>query len=150
MARKRLGSAASGISVDGLPELQKALRQLDNGLEKELKQANSEVARFVASDAAAAAAALGGVAAKAAPSVKASASSGYAGVALGGPSHPFAAGAEFGGGRRPTTRQFQPWRGAGANAGYFLYPTIRRDAERIETEYGQAADRIIRKAGLDS
>lgn len=149
MARKRLGAEATGVSIEGLPELQKALRALDNGLEKELAKANREVATFVASEAKGAASGLGGVAAKAAPSVGASSSSGFAGVGLGGGAYPFAGGAEFGGRRRPTTMQFQPWRGAGANAGYFLYPTIRRNAQRIEETYTENVDDLIRRAGLD-
>jgi hypothetical protein len=34
-------------------------------------------------------------------------------------------GAVFGGGRRPTTRQFDPWRGSGREAGYILFPELR-------------------------
>ena len=149
MARKRLGADAAGVSVEGLPELQKSLRELDRGLEKELSKANRDVARFVATEAAGAASSLGGVAAKAAPSVRASASSGFAGVSLGGSGYPFAGGAEFGGQRRSTTMQFAPWRGAGANAGYFVYPTVRRNSQRIEDTWGEAVDTVIRKAGLD-
>lgn len=51
-------------------------------------------------------------------------------------SHPAILGAEFGGGRRPTTQQFPPWRGAGRGAGYMLYPAIRdeeQEADRILT-----------------
>lgn len=43
--------------------------------------------------------------------------------------HPYILGAEFGGGRRPTTRQFPPWRGKGDTAGYMLYPTLREETE---------------------
>jgi len=149
MARKRLGADATGISIEGLEEFQRALHVLDKDLEKELRKANREVAKFVATDARGAASALGSTAAKAAPSVKPTAGAGWAGVALGGGGYPFAAGAEFGGRRRPTTMQFQPWRGSGEGAGYFLYPTIRRDAERIEDEYGSALDDLIKRAGLD-
>ena len=148
MAVKRLGASATGISIEGLPELSRALKSIGPELQRELKRANKDVARFVADDARGAASGLGSTAAKAAPSVKPTAGAGYAGVALGGAGYPFAAGAEFGGQRRPTTMQFEPWRGSGEGAGYFLYPTIRRDAERIEDEYGSALDEVIRKAGL--
>lgn len=47
-------------------------------------------------------------------------------------------GAEFGGGARPTTRQFKPWRGNDTGAGYFLWPTVRGDRDFIETAYGDA------------
>lgn len=45
--------------------------------------------------------------------------------------HPEILGAEFGGGRRPTTRQFPPWLGKGENAGYMLFPTIRERSESL-------------------
>lgn len=45
--------------------------------------------------------------------------------------HPEILGAEFGGGRRPTTRQFPPWRGKGEDAGYMLFPTIRERTEEL-------------------
>ena len=147
MARKSAVGAV-GINIEGLEELSRALKELDSDLPKELRKANKEVATFVASDARSAASGLGGVAAKAAPSVKPSAGATYAGVALGGGAYPFAAGAEFGGQGRPTTMQFQPWRGSGPGAGYFLYPTITRNSDRIEDEYGTALDDLIRKAGL--
>lgn len=142
----RLNATGSGVNVDGLPQLVRALKEIDPALVKELRQANLSVAKFVADDARAGALALGSTAAKVAPSVKASAGAGYAGVALGGPGYPMAAGAEFGSYRY---KQFQPWRGNGSDAGYFLYPAIRQDADRIETEYKWAADEVIRKAGLD-
>lgn len=56
-------------------------------------------------------------------------------VTMGGPKAPWAPGSEFGAGQgRPRRRtsgsyrgfnQFKPWRGAGASAGYFMWPTIR-------------------------
>lgn len=112
---------------------------------KELTKANKSVAQFVADDARAAAYSIGGVAAKAAPSVKATAGAAWAGVALGGPSAPYTAGAEFG---SVKFKQFKPWRGNGTDAGYFLFPVIRRDGDRIETEYTQALDDLLRKTGL--
>lgn len=147
MAR-RSAVGAVGVNVEGLEELSKALKQMDNGLDKELRKAGREVAKFVTADAKGAAAGLGSTAAKSAPSLRASAGAAYAGVSLGGGGYPFALGAEFGGRGRPTTQQFQPWRGSGEGAGYFLYPTILRDQQRIEDEYGQALDDVIRKAGL--
>lgn len=44
-------------------------------------------------------------------------------------------GAEFGGGRRPTTTQFLPWRGSDTGAGYFLFPSVRADREYIRDTY---------------
>lgn len=145
MARR--SATSSGVVAEGLPELARALKEIDSSLVKELRKANKSVATFVAADARSAAVALGGVAAHVAPSVKPSAGATYAGVAMGGPGYPMAAGAEFGSYR---FKQFQPWRGNGSDAGYFLYPAIRQDSDRIETEYKQAADAVIRKAGLSS
>ncbi len=149
MARQKVGTAEGGIRVEGLNELVARLKVLEAGSEVAVRLANKEAATFVTAGARAAASALGGVAAHAAPSLKASAGVKSAGVALGGGDHPEALGAEFGGGRRPTTQQFKPWRGNGATAGYFLYPTIRRDHEKIDETYRAALDKIIKEAGLD-
>lgn len=134
-----------GVRVDGIVELHRALKAIDPALEKELKKSNKSIAQFVAADAKSAATALGGVAAHVAPSIKANAGSGWAGISLGGPGFEMAGGAEFG---AYQYRQFQPWRGNSSDAGYFMYPAIRQDADRIETEYKAAADAAIRKAGL--
>lgn len=134
------------VSVEGLRELSKALKELDPALQKELRATNKEVATFVANDARAAALSLGSVAAKTAPSIKASAGTQSASVSFGGPAFPFAGGAEFG---SHQFKQFKPWTGNGSDAGYFVYPSIRQDADRIETEYTKALDAVIRKAGLD-
>lgn len=56
---------------------------------------------------------------------------------FGGAGFDFAAGAEFGGGARPTTRQFPPWRGNGDSAGYFVNPGIRATEEPSLTAYEQ-------------
>ena len=56
-----------------------------------------------------------------------------------------AAGAEFGGQGRPTTQQFRPHLG---RQGYFLYPTIRDNQDRIEDEYLSKVDDLIKRAGL--
>jgi hypothetical protein len=57
-------------------------------------------------------------------------------------------GAEFGGGRRPSTRQFPPWRGAGRNAGYFVYPTIRGESDDIMRRLEHAVRDLLRRAGF--
>lgn len=137
---------AGVIRVEGVRELSKALRDVGPEAKAELAGASKTVAGFVASDSAQAAASLGGVAAKTAPYLKARGSaSGSAGVALGGARAPFAGGAAFGSDRY---KQFKPWRGNGSTAGYFLYPQIRSNAERIVSEYTQALDDIIKKVGL--
>lgn len=57
--------------------------------------------------------------------------------------HPEILGAEFGGGRRPTTRQFPPWLGKGEDAGYMLFPTIRERTESLfEDRYAAIVQQV--------
>ena len=141
MSRVRTGT----VRVDGLRDLNRALKALGPEFQKELKEANIDVATFVANDARSAAYAQGGVAAKAAPSIKPTRTTGSAGVAIGGGAYPFAGGAEFG---SIKYKQFQPWRGNDSGAGYFLYPSIRANSDRIVTEYTKALDDIMRRYNL--
>lgn len=76
---------------------------------------------------------LGGVHAKAAPGIKAINQRPI--IRLFGDQHPYIFGAEFGGGARPTTRQFPPWRGSGEGAGYMLFPTMRRETDEAASQY---------------
>lgn len=146
MPRIRTSGENVRLDVEGLNELNRALRALGGReFQTQLRDASKEVATEVASDAKAKAYSLGGVAAHVAPSIAASAGYTSAGVALGGASHPAAMGAEFGGGARPTTRQFKPWRGSGSNAGYFVYPAIRDNADMIGDRYLSAVDAILRR-----
>lgn len=58
-------------------------------------------------------------------------------------------GGEFGGGGRPRTErggstlQFSPWRGNGEGAGYALWPTVRRMSGTIHDEYDAALGRAL-------
>lgn len=128
------------VKVDGLTELNRALKAIGPEAQKELKTASKKVATFVAADAASAARSLGGVAAKTAPSIKPVGGVSGSGVAFGGARYPFAGGAEFGSIR---FKQFRPFRGSDSSAGYFVYPSIRRDSDRIETEFTDAIDDIL-------
>lgn len=130
------------VKIDGLRELNKALKAIGPEAQKELKEASKQVATFVAADAKAAAYSLGGVAGHVAPSIAAVGGVNGAGVAFGGAAYPMAMGAEFG---AYQFKQFKPWRGNGSGAGYFVYPSIRQDADRIVTEFTDAVDRIIDK-----
>lgn len=51
-------------------------------------------------------------------------------------------GAEFGGGRRPSTRQFPPWVG---RQGYWFWPTIRRHLPDLRRRYIAALDELAAK-----
>ena len=54
-------------------------------------------------------------------------------------------GAEFGGGARPTTRQFLRHRG---RSGYFFWPTVRKKKNLIAERYLDAIERIVKKLGI--
>lgn len=133
------------IQVHGLSELSRALRRLESGFPDELKAANREAADMVATASKGRAASLGGVAAHVAPSIGSRAGATSAGVAFGGAAWPMAGGAEFGAIRYT---QFKPWRGNGPGAGYFVYPSIRDNSERITETYTDRVDDLIRRAGL--
>lgn len=143
MSRNRVRSGE--IKVRGLTELNAALRAIGNEAQGELRDASRVVANIVADDARANAYALGGVAAKVAPSIRASAGVRSAGVGFGGAAFPFAGGAEFGSLRY---KQFKPWRGNQSDAGYFVYPSIRSNSERIAEEFADAVDDLLRRHDL--
>lgn len=107
--------------------------------EKDMAQAGS-----IAKGARSRGEALSGVHGHAAPGIKAVNQAPI--VRLFGDEHPEVFGAEFGGGRRPTTRQFPPWRGKGEEAGYMLYPEIRErlEGEKYEDEYFEVVQKYAR------
>lgn len=49
-------------------------------------------------------------------------------------------GAEFGGGKRPTTKQFRPHRG---RRGYWLSPQLRKDEQRMLSAFAAVLDEMI-------
>lgn len=53
-------------------------------------------------------------------------------------------GAEFGGGRRPGTKQFPPWVG---RTGYWFWPTLRRMLPELRRRYMATLDDLARKWG---
>jgi hypothetical protein len=54
-------------------------------------------------------------------------------------------GAEFGGGARPTTKQFLRHRG---QSGYFFWPTVRKRKNEIAREYLDGLDRVIKQLNI--
>lgn len=141
------------VRVTGLKDLQKALRAVDKALPREMGTASQKVAQHVVNEATTAAQSLGPMWAKAARSLSAARQQRVAAIRFGGPRYPFALGAEFGAIRniaRPTARgtvagwnQFRPWRGSGPGSGYFLYPTVRREGDRIVDLYAQVIDDLV-------
>lgn len=145
-SRRRINATDQGVRVQGLNELNRALREMGGpDLQKELKAAGKVVADKVANDARSKAMSLGGVAAKVAPSIKSSARNTGAGVTFGGAKYPMAGGAEFG---SIQFKQFKPWRGNTSDAGYFLYPAIRDNSDEIAEEYLSAVEDLARRNGL--
>ena len=54
-------------------------------------------------------------------------------------------GAEFGGGARPTTKQFLRHRG---QSGYFFWPTVRKRKNEIAKEYLEGIDKVVKNLGI--
>lgn len=139
----RIGAGSSGIGYEGLNQLNRDLKAISKDAQSELKKANVTVATEEGTRAQRAAFSLGGVAAHVAPGVSGGGGNAWAGIRLG--TDPAALGAEFGGQGRPTTQQFQPFRG---KQGYFLFPTIRRDNEEITRTWTESIEALMKKHGL--
>lgn len=116
-----------------------ALDGLVPDIEREVGIAHGDLAGTIAQKASARARSVGGVASH----VKV-ASAGVAVTLTDDRGGRVWAGAEFGGGSRARTRQFQPWRGT-RGGGYFLFPTIRDESSAIDERYGQAMDQAMDK-----
>lgn len=56
---------------------------------------------------------------------------------------PAVMGAVFGGGRRPTTRQFPPWRGSGRNSGYMVFPDLREQERVLDRTVVELIDKAL-------
>lgn len=108
-------------------------------MEAEMGRVHREVARDIAAKAQAKAVGLGGVHKHVAPGIMAFGPS----IGLDVGAQPAILGAEFGGGARPRTRQFPPWRGTGSRAGYMVYPTIRDEQQAIDKAYEGMIDDSI-------
>jgi hypothetical protein len=132
-----------GVEVHGLDDFRRELRKLADDLPRELTDANFQVATLVSQDAKQRASGVSRGARKSAESLSAARTQAAAKVRMGGSRYPFAAGFEFGSIRYP---QFPAWRGSGPTAGYWLYPSIRANNDRIVDMYGDLLDRITREA----
>jgi len=144
------------IRVEGVKELRKQLLAMDKQWASRFKDANAKAAEIVVSAARARAPRVGRMAAKAAQTLRVARTQTAAAVRFGGSRAPFALGAEFGavrGASRSTSRgprrgwnQFQPHRGGGMSAGYFLYPAIRENQPEIIDTFLAEIDAITRDA----
>lgn len=143
------------IVVPGLGELRQALKELgDVEATKEFKLAGWRAANEVVIPGAKARAST--PMQRAAAETLAAAKIATGGGVRFGAGFAGAMGAEFGAMRnqpRSTSRgqmlgwnQFQPWRGSGPDTGYFLWPTIREDAERIVEVVDETLDPLFARA----
>ena len=141
--------AGTGLRVEGLRQLSKELRTADKSLRKELTKANRDATKPVFEIAEQHAVFYGGSTAKAFEnrSIAQFSQQTKAGIRMrSNSSTQFGLGGEFGAKR---FRQFLPWRGAGQEAGYTVWPAIRDLGPKLLRPYEQALARIIRKAFPD-
>jgi hypothetical protein len=140
---------ASHIEVDGLKPLLRDIRRVERDLPKVMRQQMLPISQTVLRGSQQRAQMLGGVHRHAARrGLKAGATQNTAWIKLVASREPTILGAEFGGGRRSTTRQFPRWRGSGGGAGYFVFPTIRRMSGDITNELEDAVRNLLRRAGF--
>lgn len=139
------GGPAVQIEFEGLKQLRKDLAAVDKKLVKELGQAYKTIGQMIVSEASSRAAGVGGVAAKSARALTATARATDVSIRINGEKYPWALGGEFGGGP-PRSPQFKPWRGNGPEAGYFLYPTIRSSSQKILDGFLEAFDKASQLA----
>jgi HK97 gp10 family phage protein len=152
-----------GVEIIGLREFRRELKQAGQQWPKELRQANKDAAEIVAADARRRAPRgphLGGGRVRpVVSSIRALASQGRGQVAIGGASTPHAQVLEFGGTipRRGQTgtAAIQARHGSFAKAGLsvtpvraqpYLYPALAAKADEVVEFYGEALDRVYRRA----
>lgn len=134
------------VDIQGLAQLQKALRDVDPELAKQLRIRQKSIAEDIVDKATARGDSLGGVAAKSTQALKAKGEQRNAKVILDAQRFPWALGGEFGG---LGYRQFKPWRGnrytdpLGQDVGYFLHPTLRDERDHIIHEYEAMVDDLL-------
>lgn len=146
------------IRVTGLSEFVAAVKDGDAAWARELSKSFRNIAKMIQSGAQGAAMGQGGVSAHVASGIRASGTTKGASIKLDVSAQPAILGAEFGGGRygagKPTARgghttQFKNWTGRSADAGYFVYPTIRKQEPAIEAALMEAIDAVGAKAFPD-
>lgn len=146
--------------IEGLAEFLREAQQFDPRFNKEMRKASGEVAKVLLDAAKVEAGSITRnrqavevmkgmrVASDRIPTIKLSGSSGF--VSKSRPNRYRAKkvtrgdvffGAEFGGGARPSTRQFLRHRGT---AGYFFWPTVRKNKARIADEFNSAIGRVLK------
>ncbi len=124
------------IRIDGLRELSRALKKVEDGLQKEIPRRLKPIAERVAGIAAGRINSRSG---RLAGSLRAFATQRAAGVRMGSARLPYAGPYEFGG--YPEGRPFIP-------EGRAIYPTFKEQAPRVESEVVDVLNDLVRQAGL--
>lgn len=145
MPLDRVRDRSEAIKVSGLSAIQKELKGADRELLKRIQGVNKDLAETVADKARTRIRSPrtgrhgeSGLT-KVAASIKARATATTAKIE-GGVNAPTFFGEEFGGGAKPTTRQFPKHRG---KAGTFLYPTIREQVEEHTDDWLEQIDKLF-------
>lgn len=151
-----------GAKATGLREFRRELKALEYpALTNDLKDINFRVAEVVRQTAVGIASGQGRAIEKAAETLKSARVASKAALILGNAKTPWAAAAEFGsrhnetrnlpntGGTRLGWNQFKSWRGNKFDAGYFMYPAIRADKDRIVEMFGDEIMRLASRAFPD-
>lgn len=128
---------SADIRIEGLRELNKALREVDEALPKEMRSNLKAVADRVASKAAGRVPRRSG---KLASSIRGLASQKSASIAEGTARVPYAGSFEFGG--WPKGRPY-------LKEGRVLFPTAQESEDEVVEAVTEAIEGLIRKAGLD-
>lgn len=138
-----MAAVAGSIQIDGLKDFLAGIRRAQIQVPVGIRLANKAAAELLATKSRSTAQSVGGVASKVAPTIRAGAGAAFASVRAGGSGQPYTYGAIFGSIRY---KQFKPWRGNGADAGYFIYPDLRANRAEILAFYDGVLTTALRGA----
>lgn len=131
------------IEVTGIPDLQKALRQIDRDLPKELAAGLAEAAQIVLAEARPGVPVRSG---RAAASMKVRKGQRAASLAVGGTKAPYYPWLDWGGkvGRNDSIRRpFIP-------QGRYIYPALKRKDQEVRAKVDEVLERLALRAGFET
>lgn len=131
------------VQVTGLADLQKALRQVDKDLPKELAGGLAEVSQIVVDEARPHIPVRSG---KAAGSMKIRKQQRGASIALGGNAAPYMPWLEFGGTVGKSNSIKRPF----VHAGRYTYPALRRKDAEVKAKLDEVLERMAKAAGFET
>lgn len=145
------------VRVRGISELRRALKDLENGSQKALKDALLPIAEKIAGDVRGKVPKRDGTAAG---SVKARSSTGGASIAAGGRAAPYYQWLDFGGsvgrghipGQRGSGSVYREWMGKNVQtpAGRYMYPTIAEQWDQTGEAALDAIEKVAKKAQFET